>query len=437
MKIQISKKQYDFINATATEVLFGGAAGGGKSYGQVIDALLYAMKYAGSKQVIFRRTFKELEKSIIRTVLSVYPKEMCRYNHSSHVINFINGSIIDFAYCDSENDVYNYQSAEFDVIRFDELTHFDEHMYIYMLSRLRGTNGYPKSVKSSTNPGGRGHSWVKDRFINIGPPGQLHKFKSGSRIFIPSFVQDNDFLMASDPDYVNRLYALSEVEKKQLLYGDWDCAEGRFFTEFDRSRHVIEPFEIPSDWRVYRSFDYGLDMLAVLWIAVDSMRNIYVFREFNQKDMTISAAANKINELSCEKAYVTYAPPDLWGRSQESGKARSDLFIENNLYITKSSNNRQAGWACIKEMLKPDINGIIKLHIFANCTTLIKNLSEIQIDKRNPNDCDTQPHEITHSPDALRYFCINHIVAAKPVLKPVSPVEYDLERKLRKSKKRR
>ena len=146
--------------------------------------------------------------------------------------------------------MYQYQSAEYDVIRFDELTHFTEYMYVYMLSRCRGANPYPKYIKSSTNPGGIGHSWVKARFIDIGEPNTIHNIKqedgtTTSRIFIPSLVQDNLFLMSNDPDYLKRLQNLPEKEKKALLYGEWDIFDGQFFTEFKRDIHVCKPFKIP------------------------------------------------------------------------------------------------------------------------------------------------------------------------------------------------
>ena len=178
MDIQLTKKQGDFVNSTAFETLFGGAAGGGKSYGQIVDALRYAVKYPGSKQIIFRRTFPDLERSIIRTSLDLYPREIASYNNSKHIWTFKNGSLIDFGYIDNEKDVYQYQSAEYDVIRFDELTHFTEFMYVYMISRCRGANDFPKGMKSSTNPGGVGHQWVKERFVDIGPPNQVHTIKN-------------------------------------------------------------------------------------------------------------------------------------------------------------------------------------------------------------------------------------------------------------------
>ena len=144
INLTISKKQYEFIQAKEFEVLYGGAAGGGKSYGQLIDAYLYALKYKKSKQLILRRTFPDLEKSLIRVSRDLYRQDLCEYNGSKHTYTFINGSIIDFGYINNESDVYQYQSAEYDVIRFDELTHFTEFQYTYLISRCRGANDYPK-----------------------------------------------------------------------------------------------------------------------------------------------------------------------------------------------------------------------------------------------------------------------------------------------------
>ena len=213
--------------------------------------------------------------------------------------------------------------------------------------------------------------------------------------------------MAKDKDYIKRLENLDEKNKKALLYGDWDIFDGLYFEEFKRDIHVCKPFEIPADWRKYRTIDYGLDCFASLWIAVNSLGECYVYREFAQSDMVISDAAKKAVELTAdENIKITYAPPDLWGRSQESGKSRVDLFRSGGLVLHKSDNNRVAGWLCIKEMLKANTNGDVKLHIFSTCTELIKCLTSIQIDDKNPNDCATEPHNITHLPDALRYFAI-------------------------------
>ena len=409
LDIEITRKQKMFLNATATEVLFGGAAGGGKSYGQTVDALLFALKYAGSKQLLLRRTFAELDKSLIRTVLGWYPRSIFTYNSSSHTGRFTNGSVIDFGYCATENDVYQYQSAEYDVIRFDELTHFTEAQYIYLISRVRGANGFPKQIKSSTNPGGVGHTWVKERFVDAAPPNTEFIGKDGvSRIFIPSLLTDNTFLMESDPDYKSRLEALPENQKRALLYGDWNIFEGQYFTEFDYATHVCEPFPIPREWRRYRAIDYGLDMLACCWIAVDSMRNWWVYKEVCESDLPISKAAQRIESHTDEdeSIYVTLAPPDLWNRSQETGRSKALIFHENGLTLTKSNNDREAGWLAVKEALQKDANGESRLHIFNTCTNLIKHLPMLQRDPKKPTDTMTEPHEITHAPDALRYFAI-------------------------------
>ena len=413
MKFQLSvtEKQKRFIDASESEVLFGGAAGGGKSYGQMVDALLFALKYPGSKQLVLRRTFAELDKSLIRLSLSLFPNKIYSFNSSSHTGKFKNGSCVDFGYCATENDVYQYQSAEYDVIRFDELTHFTEAQYVYLISRVRGANSYPKQIKSSTNPGGIGHGWVKGRFVDRASPGESFIGEDGmKRIFIPSLLDDNKFLCLGDPGYRKRLNALPEREKRALLYGDWNIFDGQYFSEFKAEIHVMEPFEIPSSWRKYRTLDYGLDRLACLWIAVSPDGDFFVYREYCESGLSISASAKAILERTPdrEEIYATLAPPDLWSRSQETGKTKASLFSEFGINFTKTSNDREAGWLALKELLAPRTNGLPTLRIFSHCKEIIKCLPSLIVDKQKPSDCSTEPHEITHAPDALRGFAIHH-----------------------------
>lgn len=431
LNLEMHPKQKLFVESTVFETLYGGAAGGGKSYIQVLDALLYAVKYPKSKQLALRNTFPELKRSLILTSLMVYPRELCRYNQSNHVWQFSNGSRIEFGYVNSMSDVGQYQSAEYDVIRFDELTHFDEDVYTYMISRIRGANSFPKYVKSSTNPGGKGHAWVKKRFIDIGEPLTPHEIigKDGEEtskvFFIPCLGKENVFLMRDDPNYLKRLKNLSGDDQKALLYGDWDIFEGQYFTEFKRDIHVIKPFEIPPEWRRYVTLDYGLDMLACYWIAVDFQGRAYVYRELYQSDLVVSAAALAIRDMTPpdEEIYSYFAPPDLWNRRQDTGDNVADIFYDSaGIYLEKVSNNRVQGWYKLKEWLKPFKDEFNKdcaaLRIFSTCLNLIRTLPAVAHDKKNPNDVSGEPHELTHAPDAIRYFCDGRPMATQHKTEP-------------------
>jgi phage terminase large subunit len=188
---------------------------------------------------------------------------------------------------------------------------------------------------------------------------------------------------------------------------------GQYFGEFYRRVHVVEPFSIPANWKRYRAIDYGLDCLACLWIAIDERGDYYVYREYAESDKVISAGAKDLLSLSEDESIIyTVAPDDLWARSQESAKSKADLFREGGLHLLKGNRNREAGWLAIKELLAVK-NGESRLKIFSNCTGLIECLPALQRDLKKPTDCMTEPHDITHLPDALRYFCLQYVQPAK------------------------
>lgn len=407
MDLEITKKQKAFLDSTTDETLYGGAAGGGKSYGQLIDALLYGLKYSGSKQLILRRTFPELKRSLILVSVIIFPKEVAKYNQSEHIWTLKNGSKIEFGYCDTETDVTKYQSAEYDVIRFDELTHFTEFQYTYMISRCRGANNFPKMIKSSTNPGGIGHTWVKSRFIENKEPHKIYTDEFGNtRVFIPAKVTENKFLMESDPGYLKRLEQLPENEKKALKDGDWDIFKGQYFGEFRRGKHVVEPFSIPQHWRRFRSIDWGYnDPCAIYWHAVDQDSRIYTYRELYINQTLASEVAKKIVKLSeGEKIDYTVASPDMWAKRGNDcihGESIAETFFKNGVPLTKADNSRINGWQRMHEYLSDAPDGEPYWQIFSTCLNLIRTLPALIHDEKNPEDVSDKCED--HAPESSRY----------------------------------
>ena len=410
------EKQALFQSRPEYEALYGGAAGGGKSYCQVMDATIKAIQYPGITQVILRTTMPELERSIIRTAFKIIPKEIYGYNGQKHTMTFKNGSIIDFGYAANEQDVMQYQSSEYDIIRFDEATHFDPFVLNYLSSRVRGANNFPKQIKFSTNPGGKSHNYIKERFIDPAPAGKPFKVKGidgdiTTRLFIPAKVTDNVFLMKSDKKYISRLKQLGEGERKKLLDGSWDIYEGLFFPEFSRDIHVVSTATLHADMRRFVTIDYGLDMFAALFIAVGNDGEAFVYKEIYKPGLIISDAIKELKGRmhSGEKIERYLAPRDLWNRRQESGKNVADYFLDEGILLNIAPNRRIPGLLAIKEYLAPNLNIFgehkPRLRIFEGCVNLIRCLTSIQTSPNDPEDISSTPHELTHAIDALRYFC--------------------------------
>lgn len=417
-------KQKLFLKSETRFTAYGGARGGGKSWAVRCKAALLGInqKYAGIRMLLLRRTYPELRENHIRPLAQLL-NGIARFKESEKVFLFPNGSVLKFGYCDSESDVLQYQGQEFDIIFIDEATQFTEYQFSTLTACLRGANSFPKRIYLTCNPGGVGHEWVKRLFID-------RQYKNSEKApdytFIPAGVYDNHILMDSDPGYVQMLENLPDSLRRAWLDGDWNVFAGQYFREFSTSLHVAEPFDIPVNWNRYLTLDYGLDMLAAYWIAVDTEKNAYVYRElYEGKDLgeghdglTISQALEEIKRLTGKEALcAALAPPDLWNRRQETGKSVADWFAQGGLPLTKTSNERIAGWMAVKEWLKPVTddsgNKSAKLKIFRNCANLIRTLPLLQFDEKKPNDAASQPHEITHAPDALRGFCVYWTSAAK------------------------
>ena len=410
-------KQREFMLAHEKYVAFGGARGGGKSWSVREKAKRLALKWAGIKILIIRLTYVDLRDNHILPLRAELPDKVAPWKEADKSFVFINGSRIKCSYFSNESDALQFQGQEYDVIFLEEATQFPEKVFTVLKACLRGANNFPKRIYLTCNPDGIGFQWVKRLFVS-------REYVEGENPedyrFIQSLVTDNEALLRANPDYVAQLDSLPPGMRERWRYGSWDCAEGQYFPEFNREIHVCDPFQIPDDWRRYRAFDYGLDCFACLWVAVSPSREVFVYREIAKSNMRISEAATAALNFTddSEQIYCTLAPPDMWSRSQESGRSKADLFYESGLSLTKSSNNREAGWLAIKEMLAIKTDQP-RLKIFRNCTELIKCLPALLIDEKKPTDCSTEPHEITHVPDALRYFAVyftrpNEVIEIKP-----------------------
>ena len=413
----LNPKQMKFYSSTAKYVGYGGARGGGKTHAVRVKAISGALLYPGIRILIIRRTYSELQHNHIEPILKMIPQpEVGVYNIQLHQIYFTNGSTIIFGPFNSYNSAFQeYQGQEYDWIFIDEATQFTEQEFRLLGGCLRGVNEFPKRMFLTCNPGGVGHRWVKRLFVDRDFKQDCENPEENEDPndyeFIQATVDDNTALMKSEggKDYLKQLSQLPENIRAAHRYGNWNGLSGNYFPEFSEGKHTCEAFPIPRWWRRYRALDYGLDMLACYWFAVDESGRAWCYREVKQKDLVVSDAARTILEHTGmnEHIDITFAPPDLWSRTKDSGKSMAELFMTNGVALVKASNNRVQGWLQVKEFLKDSPDGKPGLIFFRNCKGIIEDIQAIQADEKNPNDCAKEPHDITHSNDAIRYFCVS------------------------------
>lgn len=430
----LNAKQVQFLKSTALYCGYGGARGGGKSHAVRIDAVRGALKYPGIKILIVRRRYTDLQGNYVEPLNKILPSTIAEYNSQLHQYYFINGSTIKLGHFQSYGQAADeYQGQEFDWIFMDEATQFTEQEFRLLGGCLRGVNNIPKKFRLTMNPGGVGHRWVKRLFID-------RQFKTDCANpeenenpddyeFIQALVTDNTALMKSNggKQYLAMLSSLPENIRNAHRYGDWDALGGNYFPEFQTATHVCEPFVIPPSWARYRAFDYGLDALAVLWFAIAPNGRVYMYRELKKSGLIVSDAAQEIlsNTGVNEKIVTTYAPDDIWSRQKDTGKTMAEVFLSNGVAIVKASRSRVQGWLQVKEFLAPMEDGKPKLMVFNTCQNFIDDIQSIQASDKDPNDCAVEPHDITHLPDACRYFCISRTMAAKSDEDKPEPDEFE------------
>lgn len=412
----LNPKQRQFCRARSRYIAYGGARGGGKTHVLRMKAYGGALVYPGIRILILRREYPELEQSIILPMRKMIPGELAAYHGSMRMLFFANGSVIKFGHFGS-GDELEYQGQEYDWIFMEEATQFTENQFRTLGACLRGATDVPRRMYLTCNPGGVGHAWVKRLFLD-------RDYREGERpedyTFIQATVDDNPQLLSASPEYVQMLDLLPEDIRRAHRYGDWNALSGAFFPEFRRETHVVPPFRPPAGWRKYRAFDYGLDRFACIWAAVDEAGRVHIYREVQESNLIVSDAAALMRAMTPpeEQIVCTMAPPDMWNRQKDTGKSMAALFAENGVDLLRASGSRVQGWAALKELLRSGLT------VTEDCRGLIRNLSAIQHDEKNPSDCAVNPHDITHICDALRYFAVTRTLVPEPVEDTVSEEEW-------------
>jgi len=439
-------KQAQFHASEADEVLYGGAAGGGKSTAICWDAFMRCMKYPNTHAYLFRRTYPELEMTLIRTMQSIVPGRLGKYVSSAHEMRFINGSAAHFCHLHNEGEgLLKYQGAEIHWLYFDELTHFTKPMYDYLRTRLRANRalGITPVVRAASNPGGPGHAWVKARFVESTQCGReirempvrsdvLGKIGIRRLEYIPATAKDNPHITK---DYIIELEQKPRALREALLYGKWDAFDGQAFPEFtDDPRHydhglfthVIRPFKIPWHWTRAVSFDHGYTRPFSFGVwAVDEEGRVYRYKELygcvpgeanTGLMLTPGEIAGRLAQLMepefREGIHVTgIADPAIWDRSRGMSVEEQIRNVFSGVSFRKGDNTRLPGKMQLHERLKFNEDGRPMLYVFENCRDFIRTTPALVYDPKRPEDINTAGED--HIYDETRYFLMSRPIAPR------------------------
>ena len=442
-----NEKQEQFLTAETKHVGFGGARGGGKSWGVRIKAILLALFFAGIKILIVRRTFPELVNNHINPLREIL-HGIASYNKTEKVFTFPNGSTIKFGYCNNDKDLDQYQGAEYDVIFLDEATQLQGMWIKKITACVRGVNNFPKRIYYTCNPGGASHGYFKRLFID-------KKYEDGEHpedyTFIQALVTDNKALMESQPDYIKQLEALPPKLREAWLYGRWDIFEGQFFEDFrttpdpkqcadagitqeealqqHRWTHVIEPFDLNAadkrGWHIMRSYDFGYNKpFSLGYWAVDYDGVLYRIMEIygctqtpdegvkwspDEQFRRISEFEQQHPWLKGRKIVDSVADPAIWDKSR--GESIAETAAKYGIYFTPGDNKRIPGWMQVHYRLQFDENGYARMYVFNNCKAFIRTMPLMMYSETHPEDLDTKLED--HCPDEVRYMCMS---------RPISPI---------------
>lgn len=450
LDLGLHAKQGQALNTVATEVLYGGAAGSGKSHLMRVGAILWCSAIPGLQVYLFRRIRDDLVKNHMegpkgfRGLLAGWVS-VGFATIVEDEIRFWNGSKIYLCHCKDEKDIYKYQGAEIHVLLIDELTHFTERMYRFLRNRVRmvgitlpeNFGGRFPRILCGANPGNIGHQWVKASFIDYTTPMEIVTTPADeggmSRQFIPAKLEDNPSMAEDDPGYEGRLQGLgSESLVRAMRFGDWDVVDGAFFDCWDRDRHVVKPFGIPDDWLRFRAMDWGAaSPFAVYWFAMasedfEAFDKVYprgclvVYREWygmkeGEPNVGLKMPAEAIGAGITERdngETIAYGVMDPSAFQSAGGPSFAERIRKGGGPNFRPGDNKRvpqrgamSGWDQMRSRLIGDGDGRPLLIFFETCIHAIRTIPVLQHDQVRPEDLNT--HMEDHAADAIRYGCMS------------------------------
>jgi hypothetical protein len=423
--------QSELLAATWVRLLFfGGARGGGKTDGGLGDYLQDVERYHRHWQgIVFRESYPELQ-GIIQRSHNILTGSGAEWKEAKHQWNFPNGACLKFRHIENERAAGQYQGHQYPWMLFEELAKwpspkaFDE---LKACNRWAEIEIPTKRIRATGNPGGAGHHWIKERFIDPAPLGNV-PFRDPKTewwtMYIPSRVQDNLILLLNDPDYVNSLKGVgSEALVRAWLDGDWSAITGAYYPEFQavkngRPHHVIAPKELPPWLTRFRCFDWGSSKpYCCLWVCVmdgtipgHPAGQLIVYKELygaSEPDVglkhTIREVADRIRAMDGDDD-IQYSVCDPAMLKQDGGPSMIEEFRKYGVVFRAADNSRIPGWIQVRARLKGH-DDVPMAQLFSTATNLIRTLPALQHDPAKPEDVDTDSED--HAADAFRYGCMS------------------------------
>jgi hypothetical protein len=439
--LNLHAKQRTALRTEATEVLYGGAAGGGKSHLMRAVSILWCAAIAGLQVYFFRRLRDDLVKNHMEGPKGLH-QLLAPWVASGFVkivedeIRFWNGSKIYLCHCKDEKDRFKYQGAEIHVLIIDELTAFTEIIYRFLRGRVRmvGINlpseyaGRFPRILASSNPGNIGHHWVKAAFIDDASPLELRAMNDNEggmvRQYIPARLDDNPSMASDDPNYRARLRGLgSDALVKAMEDGDWNVVAGAYFANWSTERHVIRPFAIPAHWTRFGSFDWGSARpFSMGWWAVSDGNRLpdgrlyptgamIRYREWYGASgpneglrLQVADIAKGIKDYERGEPKIDFrvADPACW--KSEGGPSIAEAMLGQGIVFRQADNSRVSGWTQMRGRLDGDEDSGPMLYVFDTCAAFIRTIPALQHDPHKPEDVDSDGED--HAGDEARYACM-------------------------------